>query len=164
MNNRQGGVLQERTALLFSFMLSPRFRLRLLIPRLSVVLACGIIMLHVVVPHHHHDCAEGVGLVFENELACHCHDVGDAPDGDSGRSHHPLDGCGLQHLLSQLTLASDEKWGHALLVAAFCLPTVFDAAEDGSSFCARIRPTGPRVTLPPGSQGAQPPLRAPPAC
>lgn len=141
-----------------------RHRLSVLLPRLSLVLASAIILLHVVVPHHHHDCAEGVGLVFENELACHCHDVGDEPDGDSGRSHHPLDGCGLQHLLPQLTLASDEKWGHALLVASFCLPTVFDVVEDGASYCVCIRPCGPRVTLPPGSHGAQPPLRAPPAC
>lgn len=151
--------------LAFSFsVMALRSRLRLWIPRFSVVLACGIIMLHVVVPHHHHDCTEGIGLVYENELVCHCHDVCDDPDGTQERSHHPLDGCGLQHLLSQLTLASDEKWGHALLVAMSCLPAVFDMAEDGATYCVRIRPSEPSVTLPPGSHGALPPLRAPPTC
>lgn len=162
MNNRQGGALQERTALLFSFMLSIRFRS--LIPRLAMLVAGCIILLHVVVPHRHHDSAEGVGLVFENELTCHCHEAGDSSDGDSGCSHHPLDGCGLQHLLSQLTLASDEKWSHALVVASFCLLAPFDVVESGASFSVRLRPTRPRVTLPPGSPGALSPLRAPPAC
>ena len=132
-------------------------------PRLSVVLACAIIMLHVVVPHHHHDCTDGVGLVFEDELTCHCHDGESVPDDDSGRSHHPLDGCSLQHLLSQLTLASDEKWVYAFLVAPLGLPAVSGVVEKVAVVCA-YRPVGLSVTLPLGSYGVLPLLRAPPAC
>lgn len=68
-----------------------------------IMAACFIIVLHSVVPHHHHDCWDG-GLVFENELECHC----DHHDHDC--DHH--DGCcKLQDLLSQLVISTkDDKW------------------------------------------------------
>ena len=53
-----------------------------------ISLACAIIMLHAVVPHHHHDCCEAKGLVFETEVACHCES--NHHECDHRHSHHPF--------------------------------------------------------------------------
>lgn len=109
-------------------------------------LAYSIILLHAVVPHHHHDCGGGEGFVFEDEISCTCdnqvngdcchhHDAdGCCPYG--GHSHHPFDTCKLQDLLSQLVISTrDDKVllthapafpattaSHALLVADCSIP------------------------------------------
>ena len=70
-----------------------------------VVVACLVIMLHAMVPHHHHDCAEQQGFVFENELACHC----DCHDEDCHHhTHHPFDTCKLAEMLSHLVLSTKD--------------------------------------------------------
>ncbi|MBQ5975416.1 MAG: hypothetical protein IJL48_06895 [Bacteroidales bacterium] len=66
-------------------------------------MACAIILLHAMVPHHHHDCEGMAGLVFETEMACHC-DC-DHHDCDHHHSHHPFNTCGLQDMLSHLVIA-----------------------------------------------------------
>lgn len=78
--------------------------------KILITLACGIIMMHAVVPHHHHDCCDEVGIVFESELDCdcsceeplceehHCHH-------HDGGSHHPMNHCRLQDLLAQLVIS-----------------------------------------------------------
>lgn len=91
-----------------------------LVGKVMMCLACAIIMMHAVVPHHHHDAGCGVGLVFETEIGCHCDDEQDV-DGcathhrdacchhDHG-SKHPFDVCKLQELLSHLVLnTKDDK-------------------------------------------------------
>lgn len=76
--------------------------------KIMITLACAIIMLHAIVPHHHHDCAEEVGLVFETELNCHCshqHQThGCTNDCDDHHSDHPFDFCRLADMLSHLVL------------------------------------------------------------
>lgn len=128
--------------------------------RFILVVACGVILFHVVMPHHHHDCDDGVGLVFEGELLCHCHDM----ENEEESSHHPLDFCQLQQALSQLALTTVEKWDPRVV------PHVVWLSED---FAIRLTVVLPCVTLlecahsenpPPGVYGAVASLRAPPAC
>lgn len=83
-----------------------------------ITVACTIIMLHAVVPHHHHDCHEAKGLTFETEVACHCdcdhnhHDCGH-------HSHHPFNVCLLQEMLSHLVIStSDDELLSAALIKA----------------------------------------------
>ena len=74
-----------------------------LVQKAMISLACAIIMLHAVVPHHHHDSCDAKGLVFENEVACHCdYDHHDADH----RSHHPFNICLLQEMLSHLVFST----------------------------------------------------------
>lgn len=86
-------------------------------------LAVSIILMHAMVPHHHHDCCGGRGFVFENEVACHCN--GDYMCGndccDHEGSNHPLNRCRLQDLLSKLVISqkSDE-----LLSVLKCVPVL----------------------------------------
>ena len=75
-----------------------------------IAVACSIILLHSVVPHHDHDCC-GNGLVFENELSCrHDHHGHECGRHDHDSDHH--DGsCKLQDLLSQLVISTkDDKF------------------------------------------------------
>lgn len=84
-----------------------------------VSVACAVIMLHAVVPHHHHDCEEGAGMVFETELYCHCDSDCDHHDCDPQHSHHPFDICLLQELLSHLVFStSDDHFSMASLIKA----------------------------------------------
>lgn len=77
-----------------------------------LLLAYGIILMHAVVPHHHHDCCGERGIVFEDELTCTCDEH--AHEGcchhDAEESHHPFDMCRLQDLLSHLVISTrDDK-------------------------------------------------------
>ena len=97
-----------------------------------VSVACAIIMLHAVVPHHHHDCCEAKGITFETELACHC----DCDHHDCNHhTHHPFNICLLQEMLSQLVISTSDdhlttaaiiKAGanHFIVLAIPCLPSV----------------------------------------
>ena len=81
-------------------------------------MACAIILLHAFVPHHHHDCKGEAGLVFETEVACHCHHDG-CPEGDCGHSHHPFDMCKLAEMLSHLVISTkDDEATFAVMVKA----------------------------------------------
>lgn len=79
-----------------------------LMAKICILTACAVIMLHAVVPHHHHDCEEGVGLVFETELYCHCDSGYDRHGCDRHHSHHPFDICLLQELLSHLVFTTSD--------------------------------------------------------
>lgn len=76
--------------------------------KIMISLACAIILLHAVVPHHHHDCAGEEGLVFETELACHCDCDHDHDHDGCGHSHHPFDTCKLAEMLSHLVLSTKD--------------------------------------------------------
>lgn len=78
--------------------------------KIMVSLACAIIFMHAVVPHHHHDCDGERGFVFETELDCHCHHDGDgcASHDDATHSHHPFDMCKLAEMLSHLVLSTKD--------------------------------------------------------
>ena len=80
--------------------------------KIMTTLACAVILLHAVVPHHHHDCVGEGGFVFETELTCHCdcdHDGDyDHDDCDHRHSHHPFDTCKLAEMLSHLVLSTKE--------------------------------------------------------
>ena len=151
--------------------------------KIMVSLACAIIVLHAVVPHHHHDCADGMGLVFETELCCHCdeacpeHAVGLTYDYACGHSHHghqsnhPFDICILQEMLSHLTLVnSDDKYYFTALIKAeaqmffqYCLPTVQSdiiQPDLGTLFCWPAAAV-PSVAVPYCGTAS---LRAPPVC
>ena len=83
-----------------------------------IMMACVIIMLHAVVPHHHHDCHEARGLTFETELTCHCDSDCDHHDGNH-HSHHPFCSCLLQEMLSNLVIStSDDELLSAALIKA----------------------------------------------
>ena len=74
------------------------------IAKLFSVAACAIIMLHSVLPHHHHDSGSLTGFVYENEIGCHCHHEHGTPP------HHHDGCCKLQYLLSQLVISTkDDK-------------------------------------------------------
>lgn len=102
--------------------------MRRVISIVMIALANIIILVHAVVPHHHHDCRGIEGLVFENELTCSCNE-GECRECHTSdchrhrhRSQHPFGNCKLQDLLSKLVLNSrDEK----LLVFSLQAP-VFD--------------------------------------
>ena len=82
--------------------------------------ACAVILLHAMVPHHHHDCADEAGIVFETELNCHCnhqhysHDCSN--DCDEHHSDHPFDCCRLADMLSHLVISNKED-EHLLAIA-----------------------------------------------
>ena len=105
-----------------------------LMAKIMVFVACAIIMLHAVVPHHHHDCCEAKGFTFETELACHCHCDCDHHDNDH-HSHHPFNICLLQEMLSQLVISTSDdhltaaaiikaEANHFIVLAIPCLPSV----------------------------------------
>lgn len=72
--------------------------------KIWITVACSIILLHAFVPHHHHDCCGESGLVFENELVCHCDCNHEDCHHHDGESRHPYNTCRLQDLLSHLVL------------------------------------------------------------
>lgn len=80
--------------------------MRHLLAKTLTTLACAIILLHAVVPHHHHDCDGEVGIVFETELGCHHHHPhhADANGECNHHSDHPFDICRLADMLSHLVL------------------------------------------------------------
>lgn len=91
--------------------------------KIMVSVACAVIMLHAVVPHHHHDCCNAMGLTFETELACHCDcnhhlDCNHSNDCDH-HSHHPFNICLLQEMLSRLVIStSDDHFASAAFFKA----------------------------------------------
>ena len=150
--------------------------MRHLTAKVTITLACAIILLHAIVPNHHHDCAVVVGFVFETEIICHCshqhhsHDCGH--DCSEHHSDHPFDICHRADMLSHLVLNTKEDDNllafvvkaevHNLLLAV--LPTI-DAAiiaseSELSSFDITDKPWS--LPLPPLTGGNS--LRAPPLC
>lgn len=138
-----------------------------------VSLACAIILTHAVVPHHHHDCDEGGGFVFETELACHCHhDHSGCPDGkDCGHSHHPFDMCKLADMLSHLVISTkDDEAAFALSLKAdvheifdlFAQASLPASSETALSSCCHLRrPSVAVLPVQPAVGGMS--LRAPPS-
>ena len=92
------------------------------VAKIMSLLACSIILMHAFVPHHHHDCEGGMGIVFEDEINCHCdcdhHDHHSCAHHHGG-SHHPFEVCLLQEMLSHLVLSTndDEQYLAALIQA-----------------------------------------------
>ena len=85
--------------------------------KIMVVLACAIILMHAIVPHHHHDCEGEAGFVFESELTCHCDH--DGCRHEEGHSHHPFDNCKLADMLSHLVLTTkDDEMAFSLSLKA----------------------------------------------
>ena len=83
-----------------------------------IMVACAIIMLHAVVPHHHHDCHDVKGLTFETEVACHC-DLDHNHHNCEHHSHHPFNICLLQEMLSRLVIStSDDHFASAAFFKA----------------------------------------------
>lgn len=130
-----------------------------------VSLACAIILMHAVVPHHHDDCCGEVECFFCSE---HHHDHCCHHDGDS---HHPFDICKIQEMLSHLVLTTrdDEAQlaemivaeAHCFLELALpgspdCMPAVFLPIEQ----IRRLDQPAPIHLAP--AEGAMT-LRAPPA-
>lgn len=140
------------------------------------ILACAIILLHATVPHHHHDCADLAGFVFETEINCHCshehHADGRSHDCDDHHSDHPFDICHLADMLSHLVLSTKEDDNlfamvvkaevHNLFLAV--LPTMDAAITTPDSGLAKLanldKPWS--LPLPPLAGGHS--LRAPPMC
>ena len=78
-----------------------------LLAKIMTTMACAIIFLHAVVPHHHHDCGEESGLIFETEITCHCSHHHHSDDGNE-HSDHPFGICHLADMLSHLVLNTKE--------------------------------------------------------
>ena len=80
--------------------------------KIMITLACAIILVHAIVPHHHHDCADERGFVFETEINCHCshqHHPHDCNNNcNDHHSDHPFDICRLADMLSHLVLNTKE--------------------------------------------------------
>ena len=137
-----------------------------------ITLACAIILLHAIVPHHHHDCADAAGLVFETELNCHCSHQHHSHDCDDHHSDHPFDICRLADMLSHLVLNTKEDDNLLTLVVKAdvyhffwaVLPTMdaaITAPESGlTTFADSDKPWS--LPLPPLADGHS--LRAPPLC
>ena len=138
-----------------------------------IILACAVILLHAVVPHHHHDCAGEVGFVFETEINCHCsHQHHQHNDCDEHHSDHPFDLCRLADMLSHLVLNSKEDEQmlamvvkaevHDLMVAV--IPNVVSVPMP--AICRHAMAEGSAapwaLPLPPLAGGHS--LRAPPVC
>ena len=138
-----------------------------LLSKLAFSLACSVILFHAVVPHHHHDSGVGVGIVFENEIPCHCNDLDRDSSGGHRHSRHPLDFCKLQQVLSQTTAASVAEGRTSVLpdavVNSSILPSCFDAQSRVPLSGVSLRPVRCYAALPPGEQRVSL-LRAPPAC
>ena len=89
-----------------------------LVAKIMIMVACAIIMLHAVVPHHHHDCHDVKGLTFETEVACHC-DLDHNHHNCEHHSHHPFNICLLQEMLSRLVIStSDDHFASAAFFKA----------------------------------------------
>lgn len=130
-----------------------------------MVLACAIILLHAVVPHHHHDCDHEMGLVLENELSCQCDHQCDHHE--DHHSHHPFDTCKLQDLLSHLVLSTKEDetyWAlnHVAVVDLFA-DNVWSAPDFNVEATTPQRLMPHAASLLPSCQlPVDSPLRAPP--
>ena len=128
--------------------------------------------MHAFVPHHHHDCADKVGFVFETEINCHYNHQHHTHDCDEHHSDHPFDICRLADMLSHLVLNTKEDDNlMALVVKAdvyhlvlAILPTT-DAAIVAAE-CCNTSPAHPDMSwalpLPPLAGGHS--MRAPPLC
>ena len=150
--------------------------MRHLTAKIMITLACAIILLHAIVPHHHHDCAGLVGFVFETEINCHCshqhHSHDCSHDCNEHHSDHPFDICHLADMLSHLVLNTKEDDNllvlivkaevHNLLLAVLpTMDTAITASESGlSAFADSGMPWS--LPLPPLAGGQS--LRAPPMC
>ena len=141
-----------------------------------IILACAIILLHAIVPHHHHDCAGLVGFVFETEINCHCsheHHAHDCShDCEDHHSDHPFDICHLADMLSHLVLNTKEDDNLLAMVVKAevynlflaVMPTIDAAIKAPESGLATLaNPDKPcSLPLPPLAGGHS--LRAPPMC
>ena len=150
--------------------------MKYLAAKITITLACAIILLHAVVPHHHHDCADEVGLIFETEINCHCshHQHTHDCDNDCHNHHsdHPFDMCRLADMLSHLVLSSKED--ESLMAQAIkaevhdLLLSIMPATETAllitdNDRCHSVGAGVPwAIPLPPLVGGHS--LRAPPMC
>lgn len=144
--------------------------------KIMIILACAIILLHAIVPHHHHDCAGLVGFVFETEINCHCsheHHAHDCShDCEDHHSDHPFDICHLADMLSHLVLNTKEDDNLLAMVVKAevynlflaVMPTIDAAIKAPESGLATLaNPDKPwTLPLPPLAGGHS--LRAPPMC
>ncbi len=144
--------------------------------KIMITLACTIILVHAIVPHHHHDCADVRGFVFETEINCHCSHQHHSHDCNNNcndhHSDHPFDICRLADMLSHLVLNTKEDdnliaWVvkvevHNLLSAV--MPTmgipISTAESELSTLSSPDEPWS--LTLPPLTGGHS--LRGPPMC
>ena len=150
--------------------------MRHLSAKISITLACAIILLHAVVPHHHHDCADEAGFVFETEINCHCshqhlqHGCND--ECNDHHSDHPFDICRLADMLSHLVLNTKEDEQlmaqvvkaevHDLLLAL--LPNSGEAVKLFDSECSLSTNFDVPWALPLPTLAGSHSLRAPPLC
>lgn len=103
------------------------------VSKIMIVLACGIIMLHAVVPHHHHEGGGGVECFCQH----HHHE-------DDGHSHSPFDLCKLQDMLSHVVIcAKDDEEAFEALVSAESHAFIFWAIPvRGDDLCLTALPAG----------------------
>lgn len=164
---------------LHTLVLRNMHRITTIFSKALITLACAIILVHAVVPHHHHDCCGTMGIVFEDEVSCHCHSNASPcqachSHSPSGHHHtdsqHPFDLCKLQELLSHLVLSNkDQKTYlavatiavHDLLVAL--VPVGF-SSEGPAATISLHNYYSPQSALPITFLRAAVPLRAPPQC
>lgn len=147
-----------------------------LFAKLTISLACLIIFIHAVVPHHHHD-EDVEGFVFETELLCQCENE-DLPcvehhchhhDGDCEEqgSRHPFDICKLQDLLSHLVLSSERK--HLLIptnppAQIIFIPHSLEIENLGLAEEEAFYPPIREFSIPRLFEGRLLKFRAPPSC
>lgn len=85
-----------------------------IISKVMVSFACVIILIHAVVPHHHHDFDNSVCFVFQSKHhadmgeCCHAECSGESECCNGNGEEKPLGLCKLQQLLSQLVLSNRE--------------------------------------------------------
>jgi hypothetical protein len=143
-----------------------------LIAKIAISLACAIILLHAIVPHHHHDCANERGLIFETEINCHCSHQHHTHDCDEHHSDHPFDICRLADMLSHLVLNTKEDehlMAQVVKAEVHDLMTAFLPSRNAiiaATGCHCLMPAQPDVpwTLPSTSLAGCHSLRAPPLC
>ena len=142
--------------------------------KIMTIMACSIILLHAVVPHHHHDCEDEMGFVFETEINCHCnHHHHDCPkDCTEHHSDHPFDVCKLADMLSHLVFNSKEEEHLLALIIKAEVYGLLSAALSSNQLLTCVADNGLPVStkhdepivlpIPPLAGGHS--LRAPPLC
>lgn len=125
-----------------------------------ISLSVSIVLLHSVVPHHHHDQCDGDkawSMVCEEELLCHC-DEGATSHGESSHhhdGHQPFDLCSLQKLLSHLVLTTQDDRIH--LLATHHVAASHHATSHFSDVQAATPATLPTVTVTDGKDARRQP-------
>lgn len=94
-----------------------------LLEKFMIIVACSVLLMHAILPHHHHDIATLAGWSCKNEVTCQQNEH-PVPDQNIRIQHqclqHTDSTCAIQDALSHLVISqryeiSFQTWAKALL-------------------------------------------------